>query len=308
MPPLTLVARSRSLAGIRCPEAEPYPPGVKLTSQGRPPTHVYLIQRGMVKLTYTSPEGRETVVDFRFSGELVGAQAVALGQPCFGTATTVTKSKEDLSRYTPEYRDKLTDQARQLLKEQALGTLAAQGDDAAVMRRELKLLGDDGGLGSEFTGAPYAFRTSVSGTPTMITAFLLFRGGTGAPETKAIIQAFRKTGPAWELVAETGDDLDHHGLFLQELKSPRPWEMWLLAHGVMTGSNILSTRFRVYAFDGEKFTTVWSPPDRAYGEVTVKGDQLAIRYTDYEHDKETRTDRYVLSGSGVEQVSSALEP
>ncbi len=80
------------MAGIHSPQAEQYPPGVELTSQALPPAYVYLIQQGIVKLTYAAPEGRQMLVDLRFSGELVGVGASVLGQPCFGTSTTLTSS------------------------------------------------------------------------------------------------------------------------------------------------------------------------------------------------------------------------
>jgi CRP-like cAMP-binding protein len=80
------------MAGIRPPQAEPYPPGVELTSQASPPAYVYFIQQGIVKLTHAAPEGRQMLVDLRFSGELVGVEAAVLGQPCFGTSTTLTRS------------------------------------------------------------------------------------------------------------------------------------------------------------------------------------------------------------------------
>ena len=80
------------MAGIHPPQAEPYPPGVELTSQALPAAYIYLIRQGIVKLTYAAPQGRQMLVDLRFSGELVGAGAAVLGQPCFGTSTTLTRS------------------------------------------------------------------------------------------------------------------------------------------------------------------------------------------------------------------------
>jgi hypothetical protein len=216
------------------------------------------------------------------------------------------RSAEDYQRYTPQFRDKLTDEVRQLLKAQVLDSLAERESDVSLLREQLKTFLADP-IWPEHSGAPYVIEATLVGVPVKVAAFELIRGGAGAPETKIFIQGFRKVGANWEFASETGDDLDGHGLFLMELKSPRANELWLLAYGVKTGSNILSLRMRVYAFDGERFTTLLSPPDRPYGQVQVEGDQIVVRSVAYDANKRRRTERYWLSMSGVFLLTSTLD-
>lgn len=221
------------------------------------------------------------------------------------------RNQDDAGRYTPEFRDRLTAQARELLRGQVQDTLDEFGGDANALLRTLKLLAAS--PPPEYSEAPYAFRTPIWGVPVVIIGFELERGGVGAPETKVFMQAYRKGLTGWELAAETGDDFDHYRLNVKQLTSPLPDEVWFLAYGDLTGYNGHKIRFRIYAFDGERFTTVWSPPDRREAEVKVEGYDLEIKYLD-EKQKELRqsplfrTDRYFLGVSGVEEVSSVLGP
>lgn len=49
--------------------------------EGQVGTEVMILVSGRVKITYVTPEGRETVLDFRGPGELLGEMAVVDGHP-----------------------------------------------------------------------------------------------------------------------------------------------------------------------------------------------------------------------------------
>ncbi len=86
--------------------AEKYAPGLELTVQGSEPEHVYLIEQGIVKLTCAGLEGRGLIVGLKFPGELIAAQYATLREPCFETATTITRCS--LTRWPiQEFLDKL---------------------------------------------------------------------------------------------------------------------------------------------------------------------------------------------------------
>jgi CRP/FNR family transcriptional regulator len=69
-----------------------YPPMIELFRQGDPANDVFLIERGLVKLTRLESNGREVIVDLRFPGWLLGAASVILKQPHAVSAITLTSS------------------------------------------------------------------------------------------------------------------------------------------------------------------------------------------------------------------------
>lgn len=221
-------------------------------------------------------------------------------------------SPEEAERYTPAYRDKLTTELRQLLQEEIIASLSESNGDPDAVRHRLQLL--DPAPRSERTKAPYVLRASLSGVPWVLTGLLILRGGSGAYDTKVLLEAYRKAGARWEFASATGDDLDGFGLFLKEVKSPRTNEIWLLAYGVKTGSNNRSTRLRMYVFDGEEFRTAWAPPDLLQAEVSVRGETFSVHHLDRRQYYELRQapvyrlDEYVLTYFGVQQISSLLVP
>ncbi len=68
-----------------------YPLGVELFRQDHPATHVYFIERGIVKLSCGGPGGEEVIAGLRQSNWLLGASAVILGSAYTATATTLTR-------------------------------------------------------------------------------------------------------------------------------------------------------------------------------------------------------------------------
>ncbi len=222
------------------------------------------------------------------------------------------KSDDDLKRYTPEFRDRLTRQVKALLVRHIVDSLNHDEKDMAALRQTLSKL-DPRHMDDEYSQAPYVFQTKIQGEPVVVTGFLLLRGGSGSYDTKVIVQAFRRNTSGWQCVAETGDDLDHHELFMKELPSQRAGEAWFLAYGMFTGANGRFVRIRGYSFDGEKFSTLWAPPMRISAEIEVKDGMITVHSVDehqyYELRKPPygRVEKFLLTVQGVELQSSILK-
>jgi CRP-like cAMP-binding protein len=69
------------------------PARAEVCRQGDSPTHVYLLEVGIIGLTYTSPNGREFIVGLRSPGWILGAAAAILGRPWTVSATTLQVSQ-----------------------------------------------------------------------------------------------------------------------------------------------------------------------------------------------------------------------
>jgi len=66
-----------------------YPPNSEVYHQDTPADAVFLIERGLVKLTWVEPDGHEVIVGLRRRHWLLGAQAVLLGSSFAFTVTTL---------------------------------------------------------------------------------------------------------------------------------------------------------------------------------------------------------------------------
>jgi CRP/FNR family transcriptional regulator len=69
--------------------AQLYQRNTEVYHQDTPANAVYLIERGLVKLTWVEPDGREVIVGLRRRHWLLGAQAVLLGRRLAFTVTTL---------------------------------------------------------------------------------------------------------------------------------------------------------------------------------------------------------------------------
>jgi CRP-like cAMP-binding protein len=70
-----------------------YPKGVMLFEQGRKPDGVYIVLDGRVKLSVTSPAGKEMVVGFFGPGTILELAAAILGRPHISTAETLQATR-----------------------------------------------------------------------------------------------------------------------------------------------------------------------------------------------------------------------
>jgi CRP-like cAMP-binding protein len=72
------------------PPEKTVPSGVVLIEQGAPPESVFLLCRGLVKLTSISPQGRESVLGLRSAGWYAGAVSVMAQRPSVYSVKTVS--------------------------------------------------------------------------------------------------------------------------------------------------------------------------------------------------------------------------
>jgi CRP/FNR family cyclic AMP-dependent transcriptional regulator len=77
---------------VGCGPVEPHPAATEIFHEDARADIVYLIERGLVKLSRTSPEGDETVIGLRGRYWFLGTPAVLLGIPYSITALTLTPS------------------------------------------------------------------------------------------------------------------------------------------------------------------------------------------------------------------------
>jgi hypothetical protein len=99
-------------------------------------------------------------------------------------------------------------------------------------------------------------------------------------------------------------------LFVRELHSPVPGEIWLLSWGTISGSNGPGAFvMRVYAYDGTKFRTVWTPALLWGATAIVTTSGFIVKHVDEEHSVppgwEFVQDDYNLSPDGVSLFKSA---
>ncbi len=161
-------------------------------------------------------------------------------------------------------------------------------------------------------GAPFVHAVEGPAAPTVLVSFVVLDGGSGAPESKTWIWAFQERGGKFTAVDLTGADFEGCGLFIEEVPAGRSGETWLLAWGGIFGANQSPKRMRVYTFDGEKFATIWSPPDRLHSKVRLKDGIIEVSYLDrvqhYQIRKPPyfRYDRYAPTVQGLVEIQSVL--
>ncbi|HEX8776158.1 MAG TPA: Crp/Fnr family transcriptional regulator [Pyrinomonadaceae bacterium] len=68
-----------------------YPPGIEISHQGSPTKNIYLIERGLVKLTRLEEDGREIIIDLRFPRWMIGSASAVIHRPYSVTAMTLTR-------------------------------------------------------------------------------------------------------------------------------------------------------------------------------------------------------------------------
>jgi CRP-like cAMP-binding protein len=75
---------------VGCGPLQLYPSGTEIYREDAPAEVVYLIERGVIKISRIDLNGKETIVGLRSRYWLLAAPAVFLGMPYLYTATTVT--------------------------------------------------------------------------------------------------------------------------------------------------------------------------------------------------------------------------
>jgi len=134
---------------------------------------------------------------------------------------------------------------------------------------------------SEYGDDVFASIDTQGGRHTLVLGYMLSRGGAAVNSSGVSIRAYR-LGPfgRYQLADSTGSDLDGYGLFVLSLPSPLAGERWFLAWGPLSGYNGKRDRLRVYAFNGEKFRTVWSPDDFLDATVVATSRGFSVKHLD----------------------------
>ena len=73
--------------------AQEYPEATELFKQGSAGSDVYLVDRGLVKLTALGEAGQELIIGLRTAGRLLGLSSVILQRPYPVSAVTLTRSQ-----------------------------------------------------------------------------------------------------------------------------------------------------------------------------------------------------------------------
>lgn len=84
-----------------------YEAGAYVLFEGEPSTHVVVVLSGRLKLTTSSPDGRNIIIEFRDRGELVGEMGVVDDSPRSAAAVAVTPM-EALVVPANQFRELLT--------------------------------------------------------------------------------------------------------------------------------------------------------------------------------------------------------
>jgi hypothetical protein len=162
----------------------------------------------------------------------------------------------------------------------------------------------------EYNGPPYVRLANLLGGTSFVVGYKLRRGGSAFDDSSVTFRGYRAEQGRFKLADTVGADLDGYGLFTHELVSPAPGEVWLLAWGGLSGFNGNKTRLRIFAFDGNKFRTVWSPADALNVTVGFNSNGFSVNRLDEEPYYKTKKcpchlrEDYVLMQDGVRQVSS----
>jgi CRP/FNR family transcriptional regulator len=69
-----------------------YGPGSELLQQGTPADEIYLIRDGLVKLVWTEPKGRQSIVGLRWRGYLLGVPSAITAEASPMSAITLVRS------------------------------------------------------------------------------------------------------------------------------------------------------------------------------------------------------------------------
>ncbi len=100
-----------------------YPRGSVLYSEGQPPSGIFLLCSGGVKLSLSAPDGRVLITRITHPGGVLGLSSVLTGNPHKATAQTMETSRvnfirrEDFLRALAEHRAMSTNTVRQLSEE-----------------------------------------------------------------------------------------------------------------------------------------------------------------------------------------------
>lgn len=181
---------------------------------------------------------------------------------------------------------KLTDRVRAEVDGYVQAALKASEGSEQIQARLRTILADHK-PNPEYGDLPFARVADLRNGRSLVVAYTLVRG---PHDDSATIRGYRWTLNRFEPVGTTGEDFAGYNMFKAELRSPFTGELWLLAWGQAQTYNGKKVRFRVYAFDGQDFRTVWHLEDMFNAALRITDSGFVIdheeRYPPYEiHDE-----------------------
>jgi len=155
----------------------------------------------------------------------------------------------------------------------------------------------------ELIGPPLARIADGPKGRALVITYVLMRG---LHDSTVTVRGYRSVDGRFQPVASTGSDFDRFGLFAANLPAPLPGEIWILAHGRAITFNGTLIRVRAYAFDGERFRTLWGPEDMLNANVRMTANGFTIVRANEQPQKlpYRLQDEYVLTLDGPIRVSS----
>jgi hypothetical protein len=188
----------------------------------------------------------------------------------------------------------LTDQFRGVVDDYIRNALRPREGSKSVQDRVRMLLADQRPH-PDYADLPFAREAGLRAGHSLVVAYTIVR----PPHFDlATIRGYRADGDRFDLIATTGDDFEDYSMFKVELPSPLPGEMWLLAWGQAHTFNGAKIRFRVHAFDGASFRTIWSPEDMLSAKINLTKTGFVIDHHVRQPPYDIR-DEYVLTADGV---------
>lgn len=118
---------------------------------------------------------------------------------------------------------------------------------------------------------------------------------------EGLLFGFRANAGRYRLVSTAGEEFQSYTMTTNLLPSPSPGELWFLAMGQAHTFNGAKIRFRVYSFDGQDFTTIWTPEDLQGADVTITSTGFAIRHIPWQGNR-YETEEYTVSPGAVLRV------
>jgi hypothetical protein len=148
-------------------------------------------------------------------------------------------------------------------------------------------------------GESFSTIANLRGSKVAVVAFNIRYGPEGFWNSRVFLQGFRRVGLRYEPVAEE-EAYSDAGLKVQEIDSPRDGEIWMLLHGQEAPQQYMgyAESFRLYAFDGYAFKTLWWTGRKINPEIQVVKNMISI--TSEDHDVPP------VSGSGYRLIKETV--
>lgn len=158
-------------------------------------------------------------------------------------------------------------------------------------------------LSSASYESPVAFTSEQNGRRLAIAYMLSKAGQQGPGGTSVTLRMYIERDGHLVLADATGSDFEGYAsISVVELRSPAPREAWFLLSGKLTGANGPNTRMRIYAFDSQRFGTVWMP-ENVWGAFAIAVDDMGFTVKGNYYRGGAREERYFLSDDGVYRVT-----